>query len=146
MNKVLRLRMCNLREIDFLLTLWCLAASGDLQKNTEMQVALRGNFSGPVSATNLVEVSKDAAGLLVCTRNKFFGWGMQIFCEWCHKWRTFRLPWPTLPGPGRQPLDGSISLKFLLETRLQSEFFDTLDNLLGFQVQKLWSKVVKICD
>jgi len=28
-------------------------------------------------------------------------------------------------------------LKFLLETRLQSESFDTLDNLLGFQVQKL---------
>ena len=45
--------------------------------------------------------------------------------------------WPTLPGPGRQPLGGSISLKFLLETRLQSESFDTLDDLLGFRVQKL---------
>jgi len=42
-----------------------------------------------------------------------------------------------LPGPGRQPLCGSISLKFLLETRLQSESFDTLDDLLGFRVQKL---------
>jgi len=31
-----------------------------------------------------------------------------------------------LPGPGRQPLGGSILLKFLLETRLQSESFDTL--------------------
>jgi len=40
-------------------------------------------------------------------------------------------------GPGRQPLGGSISLKFLLETRLQSKSFDTLDDLLGFQVQKL---------
>ena len=49
----------------------------------------------------------------------------------------FRLPWPTLPGPGRQPLGGSISLKFLLETRLQSESFDTLDDLLGFRDQKL---------
>jgi len=29
--------------------------------------------------------------------------------------------WPTSPGPGHQPLNGSISLKFLLETRLQSE-------------------------
>ena len=37
-------------------------------------------------------------------------------------------------------LDDSISLKFLLETRLQFESFDTLDDLLGFQVQKLWSK------
>ena len=43
----------------------------------------------------------------------------------------------TLPGPGRQPLGGSISLKFLLETRLQSGSFDTLDDLLGFRVQKL---------
>jgi len=43
--------------------------------------------------------------------------------------------WPTLPGPGCQPLDGSISLKLLLETRLQSESFDTLDDLLGFRVQ-----------
>jgi len=39
--------------------------------------------------------------------------------------------------PGRQPLGGSISLKVLLETRLQSESFDTLDDLLGFRVQKL---------
>jgi len=29
---------------------------------------------------------------------------------------------------------GSISLKFLLETGLQSESFDTLDDLLGFRV------------
>jgi len=49
----------------------------------------------------------------------------------------FRPPWPTLPGPGRQPLGGSISHKFLLETMLQSESFDTLDDLLWFRVQKL---------
>ena len=48
-----------------------------------------------------------------------------------------RPPWPTSPGPGRQPLHGSTSLKFLLETRLKSESFDTLDDLLGFRVQKL---------
>ena len=46
-------------------------------------------------------------------------------------------PWPTFPDPGRRPLGGSISLKFLLETRLQFESFDTLDDLLGFRVQKL---------
>jgi len=50
---------------------------------------------------------------------------------------TFRPPWPTLPGPGCQPLGGSISLNFLLETRLQSESFDTLDDLLEFRFQKL---------
>jgi len=66
---------------------------------------------------------------------------VRILCEWRHKWSTFRPPWPTSPGPGRQPFHGSISLDFLLETRLQSEPFDTLDDLLGFRVQKLWSKV-----
>jgi len=34
--------------------------------------------------------------------------GLRVFCEWCHKWRTFRPPWPTLPGPGPKPFDGSI--------------------------------------
>jgi len=63
--------------------------------------------------------------------------GVRIFCEQRHKWKTFRPPWPTSPGPGRKPLDGSFWLKFLLETRLQCESFDTLDDLLGFQVQKL---------
>ena len=47
--------------------------------------------------------------------------------------RGLRPPWPTLPGLGRQPLGDSILLKFLLEARLES--FDTLDDLLGFQVQ-----------
>jgi len=42
-------------------------------------VALRGNFSCSVSATDLVEVSKDAASLLVYTRKKFFGWRVRIF-------------------------------------------------------------------
>jgi len=77
---------------------------------------------------------------------KFFAWGVRVFCEWRLKSRTFRPPWPTLPGPGCQPLGGSISLKFLLETWLQSESFDTLDDMLGFQVQKLWSKLLKIFD
>jgi len=53
-----------------------------------MHVALHGNFSGQVSATDLVEVSKDAASLLVCTQKIFFDWGMRIFCEWRHKWKT----------------------------------------------------------
>ena len=43
-------------------------------------------------------------------------------------------------------LGGSISLKFVLETRLQSKSFDTLVDLLGFRVQKLWCKLVKIFD
>jgi len=63
------------------------------------------DFSGLVCSTDPVKVSKDAASLLVCTRKKiFFAWGMRVFCEWRHKWRAFRPPWPTLPGPRRQPL------------------------------------------
>ena len=40
---------------------------------------------------------------------KIFWLRVQVFCEWRDKWRTF---WPTSPGPGHQPLDGSILLKF----------------------------------
>jgi len=36
-----------------------------------------------------------------------------------------------------QLLDGNISLKFLLETRLESESFEPLIDFLGFRVQKL---------
>jgi len=36
----------------------------------------------------------------------------------------FRPFWLRLPGPGPKPLDGSILLKFLLETRLESEYFE----------------------
>ena len=68
---------------------------------------------------------------------QFFACGLWIFSEGCHTWRTYRSPWPTLPGPGCHLLDGSILLKVLLETRLQSKSFDTLDDLLGFRVQKL---------
>jgi len=101
-------------------------------------MALRWNFSGPVCSIDPVKVSKDVASLLVCTWKKIFTWGTRVFCEWHHKWRTFRLPWPTLPGPGCQLLGGDVSLKLLLDTRLQSESFDALDDLLGFRVQKLW--------
>ena len=69
------------------------------------------------------------------SKKKFLLGEVQVFCE-C-KWRAFRPPWPTLPAPGHQPLGGSISLKFLLETRLQSESFDTLDDLLRSRVRKL---------
>jgi len=104
------------------------------KKTAGLHVALRGNISTSVRVTDLVEVSKDVASLVVCTLKKFFGWGMQVFYEWRHKWRTF---WPPSPGPGRQLLDGSVSLKFLLETNLQSESFDTTNDMLGSWVQKL---------
>jgi len=80
----------------------------------------------------MVEASKDVASLLVCTRKKIFCLGDAFF-----------FVSDTISGVllghldplWRLTLGGSISLKFLLETRLQS--FDTLDDLLRFQVQRL---------
>ena len=57
------------------LTLWRPAEKGDFQKNTETHVALHGNYSVPVRVTDLVDVSKGAASLLVCTRKKIFWLG-----------------------------------------------------------------------
>jgi len=42
-------------------------------------VALRGNISAPVRVMDLVEASKDAASLLVCTRKNFLLRGCGIF-------------------------------------------------------------------
>ena len=46
--------------------------------------------------------------------------------------------------PWAQPLNGSISLKFLLETTsLKSESFELLIGFLAVLVQKLWQKKCK---
>jgi len=45
------------------------------QKITGSHVALHRNFSGPVSATDPVKSSKDAASLEVCTWKKIFWLG-----------------------------------------------------------------------
>jgi len=84
---------------------------------------------GAESRRELFKGSNDAASLLACTQ-KIFLLGVCTF--FVSDRRTFKQPWPTSPGPGPKPFDGSISLKFLLETRLQSESFDTLDDCWGF--------------
>jgi len=48
--------------------------SGIFEKNTQTHVALCGNFSGPVSATDLVKGSKDEASLLVHRFSKCSVW------------------------------------------------------------------------
>jgi len=50
-------------------------------KTTGSHVVLHRNFSGLVSATDLVKSSKDSVSLAVCNEKKFVGWGMRIFCE-----------------------------------------------------------------
>jgi len=42
-------------------------------------MALRGNFSGLLCATDPVKVSKDTASFLVGTLKSFFAWGLRIF-------------------------------------------------------------------
>jgi len=42
-----------------------------VRKTAGSHVALRGNFSAPVQVTDLVEASKYAARLVLCTRKKF---------------------------------------------------------------------------
>ena len=51
--------------------------------------------------------------------------------------------WPTSSDPRSKPLYDSISLKFLLETRLKSKSFDTLDDLLGFGFKSYDLKTTK---
>jgi len=48
---------------------------GSCQNN----VALRGNLSGPVSATDPIKSLKDSASLVVYTQKMFFGWELRIF-------------------------------------------------------------------
>jgi len=50
-----------------------------LKKTAGLHVALRGNISAPVQVTALVEVSKDAASLVVSTRKKIFWLGGASF-------------------------------------------------------------------
>ena len=134
-------RNATLRVAHILLTLLEPPGFGDFRKkDSSFRLPYQRPSSSADWARELFSGSNGLASLVDCTRRKIFCLGGAVFCEWRHKWRTFRPPWPTLPGPGRQPLGGSISLEFLLETMLQSESFDTLDDLLGFRVQKLWCK------
>jgi len=48
-----------------------------------------------------------------------------------------------LSGPGPQLLEGSISLKFLVETRLKSKSFEPLIGFLHFLFQS-YGKITKI--
>ena len=81
-------------------------------------MALRRNISTPVRVTDLVEASKDMASLVVSTRQKFFAWGYRFFASDVTSGVLLDHLGPLCLDPGRQLLDGSILLKFILETRL----------------------------
>jgi len=50
---------------------------------------------------------------------------------------NFRVIFAHVAWPRAQPLGQTVSLKFLLETRLEFESFEPLINFLAFLVQKL---------
>jgi len=51
-------------------------------------------------ARELFKSSNGSASLVDCTRKKFFCWWARIFCDWRHKWSSFRVIWLMLPGLG----------------------------------------------
>jgi len=75
---------------------------------------------------------------------KNFWLGVRIFCEWRHKWSSFRVILAHVDRPRAQLLGQSFSLKFSLETRLVSESFEPLIDFLTILVQKLWSNINKL--
>jgi len=97
-------------------------------KTTGLHLALREGNSGAKSGRKLFKVSKDSENLVVSNENIFLVGGCGFFVSDIIS-GGLRLPWST--SPGRKWLDNSISLKFLLETRLQSKSFDALYDLLG---------------
>ena len=98
----------------------------------------------PIALESCSKGSNGSASLPVCTLKKFFGWELQIFWEWCHKWSSFGAILAHVTWPRAQPLDQSVSLKHLLQTRLESESFEPLIDFLAFLGQKLWSKINKL--
>ena len=98
-----------------------ISAAGLIQavctKTAGLHVALGMNISGVVSARELLKHQKDSASLVVCNENKIFWLGLHIFVsDVITKGLLGHFAWPTSPGPGPKPLDGSTLLKFLFKT------------------------------
>jgi len=113
-------------------------------KNSSFQLPHQRPSSSADCARELFKGSNGSASLVDCTWKKFLAWGVQIFCEWRYKWSSFGVFLAHVAWPRAQPLGQSVSLKFSLETRLESESFEPWIDFLVFLVQKLWSKINKL--
>ena len=113
-------------------------------KNSSFRLPYQCPSSSANCARELFKGLNRSASLVGCTRKKFFGWGVRIFCDWRHKWSSFRVILVHVAWPKAQSLDQSVSLKFSLETRLESKSFEPFIDFLAFLVQKLWSKINKL--
>jgi len=113
-------------------------------KNSSFWLPYQRPSSSADGAGELFKGSNGSASLVDCTQKKFFGWGVRIFCEWCHKWSSFGVILAHVAWPSAQPLGQSVLLKFSLETSFESESFEPLIDSVAFLVQKLWSKINKL--
>jgi len=113
-------------------------------KNSSFRLPCQRPSSSADCARELFKGSNGLASLLDCTRKKIFWFGDVDFCDWRHKWSNFGAILVHVAWPRAQPLGQSVSLKFSLETRLESESFEPLIDFLAFLDHKLWSKINKL--
>ena len=110
-------------------------------KTSCCQLPYQRHSSSADCTRKLFKGSNGSASPVVCTRKNFFCLGLTDFCEWRHKWSIFWAILAHVTWPRAQLLGQSVSLKFSLETRLESESFEPLIDFLAFPVQTLWSKI-----
>ena len=70
------------------------------QKNSSFRLPYQCPSSSADCARELFNGSNGSASLVDCTRKKFFACGVRVFCEWRHKWSSFRVILVMLPGLG----------------------------------------------
>jgi len=110
-------------------------------KNSSFRLPYQCPSSSADCTRELFKGSNGLASLVDCTRKKFL-----FFCDWGHKWSSFGVILSHVAWARAQPLGQSVSLKFSLETRLESESFEPLIDFLKILVQKLWYKTNKLID
>ena len=99
--------------MSLLLTPWRLDGFGDFcKKNSSFRLPYQRPSSYADCARELFNGSNGSASLVDCTQKIIFAWGVRVFCEWRHKWSSFRVIMAHVAWPRAQPLGQSVSLKF----------------------------------
>ena len=127
------------RDFSWYLRPWRLGGFGDFrEKNSSFRLPYQRHSSSANCTRELFNGSNGSASPVDCTRKKNFAWGVRVFCEWRHKWSSFRVILAHVAWPRAQPLGQSVWLKFSLETRLESESFEPL---IDFEsLSRFWFK------
>jgi len=73
-----------------ILTLWHPAAFGDFRKKTPKCMWLCAGISLLLFGLRTWSSVKRRGKSFSLHSKKIFAWGVRVFCEWRHKWRTFR--------------------------------------------------------